>query len=132
MATSISRDEAVRNIVFALFASFLTCGIYNLYWNSKQMKTFNSLLEREEFHFWTWLIVSVLTCGIYHVYYQYKMARGLVEIQESCQLRVDEGLPLLSILLTLFGLSIVVDAIQQNEINKIFESLPITQKPITP
>jgi len=117
----VPREEAVRNIVVSLILTILTCGIYDLYWNAKQMKTMNGLLEREELSFWTWLLVSIITCGVFHLYYEYKMGLALVEIQEKYDMRVDNHLPILSLLLSVFGFSIVVDAIHQNEINKAYE-----------
>ena len=95
--------------------------LYDLYWNAKQMKAFNGLLGRDEFSFWHWLFLSALTCGIFHLYYEYRMGIGLVEIQEKYGMRVDKNLPLISLLLSIFGFSIVVDAIQQYEINKLYE-----------
>ena len=117
----LSREEAVRSIPIGLILTFITCGLYDLYWNAKQMKTFNGLLERDEYSFWHWLLLSALTCGIFHLYYEYRMGVGLVEIQEKFDMRVDKNLPFISLLLSIFGFSIVVDAIQQYEINKLYE-----------
>lgn len=121
---NVPREEAVRNIVVSLILTILTCGIYDLYWNAKQMKTMNGLLEREELLFWTWLLVSIITCGLFHLYYEYKMGLALVEIQEKYDTRVDNNLPIISLALSIFGFSFVVDAIHQNEINKVYEKLP--------
>jgi hypothetical protein len=52
------------------------------------------------------------------------MGLALVEIQEKYDMRVDDNIPLISLLLSIFGLSIVVDAIHQSEINKAYEKLP--------
>ena len=123
-ANNVPREEAVRNIVVSLILTILTCGIYDLYWNAKQMKTMNGLLEREELFFWTWLLISIITCGLFHLYYEYKMGLALVEIQEKYDMRVDTNLPLISLGLSIFGFSFVVDAIHQNEINKVYEKLP--------
>ncbi len=116
-------DEAVRNIVVSLILTILTCGLYDLYWNAKQMKTMNGLLDRDELSFWTWLLVSIITCGIFHFYYEYKMGLALIEIQEKYDMRVDDSLHIISLLLSIFGFSIVVDAIHQNEINKAYEKI---------
>ena len=123
----VTQEEAVRNIVVSLILTIITCGLYNLYWNAKQMKTMNGLLERDELSFWTWLLVSIITCGIFHIYYEYKMGLALVEIQEKYDMRVDNNLPIISLLLSIFGMSVVVDAIHQNEINKAYEKLPYYQ-----
>ena len=119
----VPRDEAVHGIVAGLILIIITCGLYDLYWNAKQMRTINGLLEREELFFWTWLFISILTYGIFHLYYEYKMALALMEIQEKYGARVDEHLHIISLLLSLFGFSIVVDAIHQNEINKVYERI---------
>ena len=53
----VPASEAVRQIVLSLILTILTCGLYNLYWNAKQMETINSLIGRNEFNFWTWLLI---------------------------------------------------------------------------
>ena len=53
-------------------------------------------------------------------YYEYKMAQGINEIQETNNLRVSSDLPLICILLSVFGFGIVSLAIQQSEINKFY------------
>ena len=118
----VPREEAVRSIVLSLILTILTCGLYDLYWNAKQMRTMNGLLGREELSFWTWLLVSIVTCGLFHLYYEYKMGLALVEIQEKYALRVDRNLPIISLLLSVFGFPFVVDAIHQNEINRVYET----------
>jgi hypothetical protein len=120
----VAKEDAVRDIVVSLLLTLVTCGIYDLYWNYKQMKVFNSFLEREEFNFWLWFFMSLLTCGVFHIYYEYQMGIALKEIQKKYNLPVEEQLPMISILLSIFGLSLVVDAIHQNEINKIYRNHP--------
>ena len=112
------------NIPLYLVLTILTCGIYNLYWNYRQMEACNVLLGRREFSFWIWLLFTILSCGIYHIFYQYKMGAAIVEIQHSMNRDLFDKLPLLSVLVTILGLSIVVDCIHQNELNKIYDVLP--------
>ena len=109
----ISREEAERNIVICLILSLITCGIYNLIWQAHQMYVLNTLLKRNEFSFLRWLIFSILTCGIYHIYYQYCMGSSLVEAHRmyDCKSPVNEALPIFSLLLTLFGFTVIVDAV---------------------
>ena len=128
----IPQEEAKRNIPFAIIMTILTCGIYDLYWNAQQMKTLNAFLRRNEFSFGKWLIFSLLTCGIYHVFYEYRMSQAIIELQKKLGRHVDPNLPLLAILLSLFGLSIVMDAIHQNEINEIFDHFESPPKSIQP
>ncbi len=112
-------DEHHISIPKFLILTLLTCGLFNLYWNYRQMNACNDLLDEEEFNFWMWLLLSIVTCGLYHIYYQYKMGRAIVEIQQSMDERVFEILPVISIIVTILGLSIIVDCIHQNELNKI-------------
>ena len=107
------------NIPLYLILTILTCGIFNLYWNYRQMETCNLLLNRREFSFWIWLLFAILTCGIYHIFYQYKMGAAIVEIQLLMNQELFDKLPLVSVIVTILGFSIVVDCIHQNEINKL-------------
>ena len=107
------------SIPLYLILTLITCGLFNLYWNYKQMEACNSLLKREDFKFIYWLLFSILTCGIYHIYYQYKMGAAIMEIQKNTNELIFDSLPIISCLATIFGMSIVVDCIHQHEINKI-------------
>ncbi len=108
------KQDIGMSIVFTL----ITCGIYNLFWNNKQMKACNLLLGRQEFDFMKWLLFTFLTCGIYHIYYQYQMGTAIVEIHRKYNKMGLENLPVISALVSVFGLSIVVDCIHQSELNK--------------
>ncbi|HBA60606.1 MAG TPA: hypothetical protein DCZ92_07270 [Elusimicrobia bacterium] len=109
-----------RNIALGIIFTIITCGIYNLFWNWQQMKTCNELLGREEFNPPMVILLSLVTCGLYFIYYQYCMGGVIVEIQRARSVPPFENLPILSLLLSLFGLSIIVDAIHQNELNKFY------------
>jgi hypothetical protein len=116
---NMDKSQFNLSIPLYLILTLITCGIFNLYWNYKQMEACNYLLKRQEFIFIHWLIFSIITCGIYHIFYQYKMGCAIVEIQKNYNKAVTDSLPVISCLVTIFGLSIVVDCIHQHEINKI-------------
>jgi len=107
------------NIALYLLLTILTLGLFNLYWNWRQMQACNDLLERDEFSFLVWLLLVVVTCGIYHLFYQYKMGAAINEIQERRDLLVTDGLPVLSVVAAILGVGVVADCIHQYEINKI-------------
>ena len=111
--------EGRVRIGIAILLSIITCGIYLLFWQYKQMKVLNSWLSRREYSFGMWFLLSIITCGIYAVYNEYKMGRGIVEIQEQNNLMVN-NVSTICLILTLIGLSIVSMAIQQYEINKFY------------
>jgi hypothetical protein len=109
------------NIPLFVVLTLFTCFLLNIYWNYRQMEACNDLLGRDEFQFGMWLLLVVITCGLYHIYYQYKMGLAIVEIQDRRGLRISEGLPIVSVVTTVFGLGILADCIHQLEINKIVE-----------
>ena len=117
----VQPQEFSSNIAMDVVLTLITCGIYNLFWQYRQMKCLNTFLAREEFNFWMWFFLSLITCGIWHIFMQYQMGRAIVTIQEKLGKTVNTSLPGLSVILTVLALSVVTDAIHQNEINDFFE-----------
>jgi hypothetical protein len=115
------RHEA--DIVINILFSILTCGLYNIYWNYREMLAVNDLLGRKEFSFLSWSLLSMVTCGLYHIYFEYRMGRAIVELQERHGIDPEYLLPTISLTLTIFQLWIITDAIQQHEINKVCRKL---------
>lgn len=113
-------DDAVVGIGLGILITILTCGIYGLFWQYKQMKVLNAWLGREEYDFILWLFLSVITCGIYAIYYEYKMAKGINEVQARHGLLVNQDLALICILLSVVGIGVASIAIQQADINKFY------------
>jgi hypothetical protein len=107
------------SIPLYLVLTVLTLGIFNLYWNYRQMESCNELLDRREFSFAAWFLLCLVTCGLYHLYYQYKMGEAINQIQRFYELRVTKDLPILSLLAALIGFGVVADCIHQHEINNI-------------
>lgn len=121
---SYPQSEAVVPIGMGILFSLLTCGIYALFWQYKQIQVLNAWLEREELDFLTWLGLSIITCGLFALYYEYKMAKAVNEIQERGGMRVNEDLALLCVGLAVFSFGLVSMAIQQGEINKFYGDNP--------
>jgi hypothetical protein len=119
-------SDGVRSIVVSLLLTLITCGLYGLYWQYKQMATLNAWLRREEYAFWLWFFLSIITCGIFAIYYEYKMAKGINEVQANNEFFVSSDLAIICVLLAIFSLSIVSLAIQQNEINKFYRNFSNT------
>ena len=112
--------EGRRSIVTSILVTIITCGIYGIYWQFKQMATLNAWLGRNEYSFWLWFFLCILTCGIFGIYYEYKMACGINEVQANKGMYVDQNLPILCVVLALFGVGIASLAIQQYQINKLY------------
>ena len=113
------RDRHAANIALYLVLTLLTLGLFNLYWNWRQMQACNEFLDRHEFNWALWLLLSILTCGLYHLYYQYQMGAAIVEIQRNWGTAVTQDLPVLSVVAAVIGFGVVADCIHQHELNKL-------------
>lgn len=114
-------SEGRRSLVAGILLSLITCGIYGLYWQYKQMTTLNAWMDRNEYSFWLWFLLSIITCGIFGIYYEYKMANGINEVQADNDLVFDSNLPIICVLLAIFGIGVASLAIQQHQINRLYE-----------
>jgi hypothetical protein len=112
-------SEYKRDIGLVIVYTIITCGIYDLFLNYNQMMACNRLVGREEINFGKWLLFSIITCGIYTIYYQYCMGTVILEIQQRQGKVTFENLPLVSLLGSIFGGSLIIDLIHQNELNKL-------------
>jgi hypothetical protein len=114
-----SSQKFASNIVVDIILTIITCGIYLFFWQARQIRTLNFLLREQRFSFVLWFFVSILTCFIFNIYYEYIMAKAIVELQKRDGVQQSNDLPVLSLLLSVFGLHVVADAIQQYEINRL-------------
>jgi len=97
----------------SLILTLVTCGLYNFYWQHRQMLATNEMLQSDKYRFLPWLAFTLITCGIYHIYHEYRMSTDIAEVVG----RDPRSEGLIAVLLSVFGLSFVVDAIQQSQIN---------------
>jgi hypothetical protein len=115
MENKIDVSEHIRGIAFVVIMSIVTCGLYNIYLQYIQIKTLNVMVKEEKYSFIKWFLLSIITCGLYHVYHEYVMAQDLVELTSA-----DSNFPLIALVCSLFGFSIIIDAIHQKHINEYF------------
>ena len=104
-----------RNIGLAILFSFLTCGIYMLYWHYKMSEEFRQLTGDTSLpEGGMTILLSIVTCNIYLIYWHYKMG------QASDQLKGDPNgnSGVINLLLYLFGLGLVSLILEQSAINQ--------------
>jgi len=111
--------EFHMDIALGIVLSLVTCGLYNVYWNYRQMLALNALLGREEYDFAKWLLLSIVTCGLYHIYYEYRMGSDIYAWLKEHGREASDNLPLIGLVLSLFGLTVIADAVYQHELNKL-------------
>ncbi|MFM2132819.1 MAG: hypothetical protein RL156_100 [Bacteroidota bacterium] len=122
------KELAVTGIVRAIILSIITCGIYGLIWQNRRFEIYNAWLGRYQFSFWKWLGIGLVTCGIYFIYTEYIVARSLNEVQRRNGFEVETNYPLLFVILSITGLSIVAHCIEQSEINSWYERYPAPEQ----
>ncbi len=114
------RASAEGNLAKDIVFTLLTCGIYGLFWQNRIFKTTNALCGEEKYKFLSWFILTIFTCGIYNIYIQYQLGQVLHEGLVKEGGKGNDSLPVLGLILNLVGLHIVGLAIQQSEINKLY------------
>ncbi len=110
------KSDFVSSVLFDILVTVVTCGFYNLMVQNRQMKAVNYMLKQAKYSFWHWFLFSILTCGIYHIYYEYKMAGDLNSVLND----KSPNFQLIILGLSVFGMSVLADAIMQDKINKHF------------
>lgn len=114
-------EDGYKYIIIHVVFSFLTFGIFELFWLYSLMKSINVNLKRKEFYFWKSLLLSFITFGVYGVIVSYRMGEAINSINREKQLPVNDKLPLLSIILPILNFSIVSQSIMQDSINKWYQ-----------
>ena len=111
-----------RNIAVCIILSFVTCGIYALYWFYAMTKEVASTNNREyTTSGGTAILLTFLTCGIYSFYWSYKMGKALDDINIS-RGNQPANRSIIYLILGIFGLSIISWALIQLELNKLADA----------
>ena len=106
-----------RSIVSAILLSIITCGIYGIYWFIVLTDDMNKLSARENDTSGAMAFLLILvTCGLYSIYWAYKMGE-----KRDCVANENASSNIIYLVLSLFGLGIVVYALVQDTINKAIE-----------
>ena len=111
-----------KNIAIAIILTFVTFGIYGIVWFVNLVNNLNEATEDPAAQSGGMvLLLTIVTCGIYGIYWCYK-AGQYVNVAESRRgIPTDSSASIIYLILTIFGLGIVVYALLQNELNKIAE-----------
>ena len=116
---TLDHSEFQRNVALDLILTILLCGLWNAVVQYSHIKTLNYLLKEEKYSFLKMSIYSLLTCGLYFIYHEYQKAADFARVTGSA----DESDPILALVLSIFGLNFVYDAILQTKINNHFEKI---------
>ena len=108
-----------REIVTSIILSIVTCGIYSIYWficltDDAKIAAEDTQMQSGGLAF----VLTLVTCGIYGLYWAYKMG----ELVKNAQIKrgmTPKDNAIIYLILELFGLSIVVYALVQNDLNEM-------------
>ena len=111
-----------RSIPLAIVLSFVTLGVYAFYWVYALTEDAHAAAgERTTASGGMVILFSLITCGIYSLYWLYKMGETIVMAKQKRGMTADTNLPIIYLVLALFGLGIVSYALMQNALNDIID-----------
>lgn len=106
-----------RSIALAIILSIITCGIYGLFWYAFMTNDANKVSgEYDSTSGGLTILYSLLTCGLYKIYWSYKVGKQLYNAGSNYGKDISDN-SILYLILSLFGLSIISDALIQNDLN---------------
>ena len=73
----------VRNPFVVYLLTFVTCGIYGMYWIFQTSQELNDALGREEFNPGMEIGLGIITCGLWILWWDWRAAEASVEIQQA-------------------------------------------------
>ncbi len=111
-----------RSIPLAIVLSFITVGLYALYWVYTLTEDAHAAAgERTTASGGMVILFSFLTCGIYSFYWLYKMGETIVMAKQNRGMTADTNLPIIYLVLALFGFGIISYALMQSALNDIID-----------
>ena len=111
-----------RSLPLAIVLSFVTLGVYAFYWVYALTEDAHAAAgERTTASGGMVILFSFLTCGIYSFYWLYKMGETIIMAKQKRGMAVDTNLPIIYLVLALFGFGIISYALMQSALNDIID-----------
>ena len=111
-----------RSIPLAIVFTLVTVGLYAIYWIYTLTEDAHAAAgERTTASGGMVILFSVITCGIYSFYWLYKMGETIIMAKQRRAMTVDTNLPIIYLVLALFGFGIISYALMQNSHNEIID-----------
>ena len=107
-----------KNIVVCILLSFVTCGIYGLYWLCEVTRDVDTISNNPNPRSGGMVILlTILTCGLYGFYWWYVNGQLMEKANEQTRIGSSSS-SVLYLILAIFGLAIVNYLLIQADINK--------------
>ena len=110
-----------RSIATSIVLSIVTLGIYMIYWlivlnDEVKVASKDDSLPSGGVVF----LLTIVTCGIYGIYWAYRVGQMTAKAQSDRKMPVKDN-SVMYIILSVVGLSIVVYALVQNDLNEMIK-----------
>ena len=110
-----------RNIVLYIILTFVTCGLFGIYWFCTLNDDTNKVSGHPEaMNGVVALLLSIVTCGIFTLIWMYQMGTRIDEAKTKRGMPSGNAGPMY-LILTLAGCGFVAEVILQSELNKLAE-----------
>ena len=107
-----------RDIVVSILLSIVTCGIYGIYWFITLTDDASKVNDDPDFTGVKAFLFTLVTCGIYGIYWAYKIGKEIYKANQKRGNNVSDN-STLYVILSIFGFSIVVYCLAQNDLNTL-------------
>ncbi|NFH91579.1 DUF4234 domain-containing protein [Clostridium botulinum] len=106
-----------RNIAISILLSFITFGIYNLFWMGSLSNETSEYLNKPKSGVKE-ILIGIITLGLYFIYWNFKMGKRMYEIQENAGTKSSDN-SMIYLILSIFGFIMIPVWIMQYDFNKI-------------
>jgi UDP-N-acetylmuramyl pentapeptide phosphotransferase/UDP-N-acetylglucosamine-1-phosphate transferase len=123
-----------KNIVVCIILSFVTCGLYGIYWLCEVTRDVDTISHNPQPRSGGMVILlTIVTCGLYSFYWWYKNGELMEQANEQTRIGSASS-AVLYLILSLIGLGIVNYILLQLDINKYAKAgmVMAPQQPVAP
>ncbi len=111
-----------KNIALYIVLSIVTCGIFHLVWIAMMANDLRTLAaEEEKMSGGLIVLLTIVTCGIFLYVWYYQAGDSINRAKALRNIPADSSMGIAYLLLGIFGLGIVSDALIQSEINNMID-----------
>lgn len=110
-----------KNIAVQVILTIITCGIYGIVWFIQITDDMNRASGDTSTSGAMYFLLTLVTCGIFGIIWAYRMGKQTERAQYNYGIR-HEDKSLVYLLLSIFGLQIVVYCLMQMDLNEMARS----------
>lgn len=119
------KNENIKSVPMLVILSFVTCGIYYLYWLYKTTELIKNFMDNSEINP-TLELILCLFIPFYQLYWFYRYSKIIYkDMTSKVSMDNTEDTSVLLLILSFLGLGIVSAAIIQDKLNSIWSKTDV-------